>query len=221
MDDRSNTIAGWVLGAGIAALGSSILFGTVFHAEKPEKQGYVIEGVEEDGAAGGAVEVPIANVLAEAAAADGVAKGEEVFKKCTACHTIAAGGADGIGPNLHGVLGRAIGGGAHAYSDALKGVGGNWDFEKMNSWLANPKKFVAGNKMTFAGLGKAEDRAAVMLYLNSQGSSLPLPAAVAAPAEGAGAAVPADGAAAPAAETPAPATPAPAAASAPAAAPAK
>ena len=193
MDDRSNTIAGWVLGAGIAALGLSILSGTIFHAEVPHegKQGYAIEGVEAEGAEGGAAPVPIANVMSEVMAADGVAKGEAIFKKCTACHTVAAGGAAGIGPNLHGVVGKPIGSSAFAYSEALKGVGGTWSFEALNSWLTNPKKFAAGNKMTFAGLGKAEDRAAVMLYLNSQGSNLPMPAVeaiaaeTAAPAEGA------------------------------------
>jgi cytochrome c len=222
MDDRSNTIAGWVLGAGIAALGFTILSGEIFHAETPHegKQGWAIEGEAEGGAEAAAV--PIANVMADAMAADGVAKGEAVFKKCTACHTIAAGGAAGIGPNLHGVVGKPIGGGSFAYSEALKGVGGTWSFESLNSWLTNPKKFAAGNKMTFAGLGKAEDRAAVMLYLNSQGSNLPLPAAVAAPAAGA---APADGAAVPAgeaaaAQAPAPAAGAPAAAT-PAPAPAK
>ena len=64
----------------------------------------------------------------------------------------------------------------------------------MNEWLSNPKKFAPGNKMTFAGLGNPEERAAVLLYINSQGSNLPLPAAPAAPAEGA---VPAGDTAAP------------------------
>ena len=206
MDDRSNTIAGWVLGAGIAALGLTILSGTIFHAEVPHegKQGWAIEAVDES--SGGAAEVPIANVMAATMAADGIAKGEAVFKKCTACHTIAAGGADGIGPNLHGVVGRPIGSGAHAYSEALKGVGGTWSFEALNSWLTNPKKFAPGNKMTFAGLGKAEDRAAVMLYLNSQGSNVPMPTVQAVAAAGetpAGGGAPADAAAAPAATVPA------------------
>ena len=185
MDDRSNTIAGWVLGGGIAALGLTIGSGMYFHREMPEagKQGYAIQGVE-SGDGGAAAAGPPMEVLM--ASAD-VAKGEAIFKKCVACHTIAAGGADGIGPNLHGVVGRPIASGAHAYSDALKGVGGTWSFEALNSWLANPKKFVAGNKMTFAGLGNPEERAAVLVYLNSQGSNLPMPevkAVAAAPVEG-------------------------------------
>ncbi len=180
MDDRSNTIAGWVLAGGIAALGFTIVSGMYFHGEAPEKPGYAIQGVE-SGDAGAAAAVPIATLLATA----DVAKGEAIFKKCVACHTIAAGGADGIGPNLHGVVGRALASGAHAYSEALKGKGGNWTFEALNEWLSNPKKYVPGNKMTFAGLGNPEERAAVILYLNSQGSNLPLPAAPAAAAEGA------------------------------------
>lgn len=186
MDDRSNTIAGWVLGAGIVALGASIASGMFYDSEAPEKPGYAIQGVESaDG--GGAAAVPIATLLATA----DVAKGEAIFKKCVACHTIAAGGANGIGPNLNGVLGKPLASHAgFAYSDALKSKGGTWTFEAMSEWLANPKKYAPGNKMTFAGLGNPEERAAILLYINSQGSNLPLPAApvadaAAAPAEGA------------------------------------
>jgi cytochrome c len=186
MNDRGNTIAGWVLAALITALGSSILFGTfVFHGETPEtgKQGYAIQGVEDTGGGGAAAVTPLPVLLA---AAD-IAKGEAVFKKCTACHVIAPGGAAGVGPALHGVLGKPIGGGAFAYSAALKGKGGNWTFEAMNDWLANPKKFAAGTKMSFAGLGSPEERANVIAYINAQGSNLPLPAVTAeaaAPAAG-------------------------------------
>lgn len=198
----SNTIAGWVLGAGIVALGSSILFGEVFHSAPAHdgKQGYVIQGVEASGDGGAVAEVPVATALAAAVAADGAAKGETIFKKCVSCHTINAGGANGIGPNLNGILGKAIASSGFAYSPALKAKGGNWSFESMNEWLKSPKKFVPDNKMTFAGIGKPEERAALMLYLNSQGSNLPLPTPEAAPAAE-GAAAPAAGEAA-AAEAP-------------------
>ena len=181
MDDRTNTIAGWVLAGCGAALGLSIVGGMLFHGERPEKMGYAIEGVVEEGAGGGAAEVAIASLLPTADAA----KGAEVFKKCAACHTINQGGANGVGPNLWGTLGEAVAQGKAGYpfSDALKGVGGKWDFDKMNAWLTSPRKFAPGTKMTFAGLGSAEDRANVILYLNQQGSNLPLPAAPAAGAE--------------------------------------
>ncbi|GLK44200.1 MULTISPECIES: c-type cytochrome [Novosphingobium] len=195
MDDRFNTIAGWTLFSGIVGLGLTIASSMYFQADKhhaPETAGYAVEGVAEEGAGGG--DPPIATLLA---AAD-VAKGEATFAKCTSCHTINAGGANGIGPNLHGVVGEAIGQGVggFAFSDALKSKGGNWSFDSLNDWLKSPKAFAPGTKMTFAGLSKPEDRANVIAYLNSQGSNLPLPAAEAAPAADA-AAAPAEAEAAP------------------------
>jgi cytochrome c len=183
MEDRFNTISGWVLFSGVVALGLSSVSSHYFRANKPhppEKQGYAIEGVEAEGG-GAAADVPIATLLATA----DVAKGEATFAKCTSCHTINAGGANGIGPNLHGVVGEAIGQGAggFAFSDALKSKGGNWTFELLNDWLKSPKAFAPGTKMTFAGLSKGEDRANVIAYLNTQGSNLPLPAAPAGGAE--------------------------------------
>lgn len=177
MDDRTNTIFGWALAGAGAALGLSIAGGMIFHGERPEKMGYAIEGVEEAGG-GGAAEVPIASLLGGA----DPAKGAEVFKKCAACHTINQGGANGIGPNLYHTLGEGVGQGkgGFAFSDALKSVGGVWDFDKMNAWLTSPRKFANGTKMTFAGLGNAQDRANLIVYLNQQGSNLPLPAAPAA-----------------------------------------
>ncbi len=179
MDNRFNTIAGWVLAGGIAALGLSIVGSMMFKSERPEKMGYPIEGVESAEPGKGPV-VPLATLLAQA----DPAKGAESFKKCTACHTINQGGANGLGPNLYATLGEPIGQGkgGFAFSDALKGVGGNWDFDKMNAWLTSPRAFAPGTKMTFAGLPDAQERANVIVYLNSQGSNLPLPAAPAAAA---------------------------------------
>lgn len=185
MDNRNNTIAGWVLFAGICALGLTIGSGMLFASHDPHKPGYPIEDAE-GGAGGGASAVPLPNLLA---AAD-VAKGEAVFAKCAACHTVNQGGANGIGPNLYGTMGEAIGQGkgGFAFSDALKNVGGTWDFEKMDHWLTSPRKFANGTKMSFAGLSNPEDRANLIVYLNAQGSNLPLPAAEAAPAADAAAA---------------------------------
>jgi cytochrome c len=184
MDDRSNTIAGWVLAGGIVALGLSIVTGMYFHPEAPEKEGFAVVA-EAAGEAGGAAAVPIATLLATA----DIAKGEAAFKKCAACHTIAQGGANGIGPNLWASMGKAHGHVAgFAYSDALKSIPGNWDWEGMDKWLANPKKYAPGTKMTFAGLGNPEERANLILYLNAQGSNLPLPTPPAAEAPAADAA---------------------------------
>lgn len=189
MDDRANTIAGWMLAGGIAALGLSIVSGEYFRAERPEKMGYVVEGVEEEASAGAPAEAvkPVAFYLASA----DPAKGEQVFKKCAACHNADNGGANALGPNLWGVLGEEIGKGAKgfAFSDALAGKGGNWDWDKLNEWLTSPKKFAPGTKMTFAGLSKPEERADVIAFLNQHSNSpLPMPAAPAADAAAAPAA---------------------------------
>jgi cytochrome c len=174
MNDRFNTVAGWALAGGIAALGLSIVSGMVFHSERPEKMGYAIEGVEEAGEGGAAAVEPIAVRLAKA----DPAKGADVFKQCTACHTINQGGASGIGPNLYASVGKPHG---HvpgfAYSDALKAVPGTWTFDALDAWLTSPRKYAPGTKMTFAGIANPQDRANVIAYLNSQGSNLPLPTA--------------------------------------------
>jgi len=178
MDDRNNTIAGWVLAGCGAALGLSIVGGMLYEGHRPEKMGYPIQGVEDDTGGAAAPEVAIETLLPTA----DPAKGAQVFQKCAACHTATQGGANGIGPNLHGVVGDNIaeGRGGFAFSDALKAVGGKWDFDKLNTWLTNPRKFANGTKMTFAGLSNPQDRANVIVYLNSQGSNLPLPKAPAA-----------------------------------------
>ena len=185
MHDRNNTIAGWVLGAGIVALGASIVSGEMFAQERPEEMGYPIEGVVEEDASAEAAK-PVEFYLATADAA----KGEQVFKKCTACHNADKGGANALGPNLWGVLGKPHGHVAgFAYTAALKGVPGTWDWKSLDAWLANPKKYAPGTKMTFAGLGNPEDRANVIAYLNSTSDApLPLPAAPAEAAAGAPAA---------------------------------
>jgi len=202
MNDRFNTSAGWALGAGIVALGLSILSGMYYQADKhhrPESLGYVIAGAEEEGGAEAGPDLGTLLASGDAAA------GEALFAKCTSCHTINSGGANGIGPNLFGVVGKPIGKhvAGFAYSEALSGHGEDWTYENLDHWLKSPKAFAAGTKMSFAGLSKPEDRANIILYLmaNGGGPALPAPAAAAAPAEGDAAAAATPGAeAAPAAE---------------------
>ena len=199
MDNRTNTIAGWLLFAGVVSLGAWIVSGEHYAGEEVKTAGYELPGGEAVVAAGAAAK-PVEFYLAQA----DVAKGEAVFKKCAACHVAAAGGANGIGPNLWAVVGESIGKGAngYAFSSALAGVGGNWDFKSLDHWLTSPRAFAAGTKMTFAGLGDPQDRANVIAYLNANGTNLPLPAApaeAAAPAAGDKAAPAAGNAAAPAA----------------------
>jgi cytochrome c len=175
MDDRFNTIAGWVLFAGIVALGSSIVGSEMFHSERPKTMGYPIAGVQEEGEGGAAAEQPIEVYLAKA----DPAKGQQTFNKCMACHNADKGGANQLGPNLWNVLGEPIGQGkGFAFSDALSKKGGTWNWDNLSQWLTSPRSFAPGTKMTFAGLGDPQDRANVIAFLNQHSDApKPLPAA--------------------------------------------
>jgi len=172
---------GWVLGSAAIALGGSIVAGMAFADKVPETPGYIIDAPEEGAA------VDAGPSLAELLASGSAEAGEGVFAKCSACHSIEQGGANGIGPNLYAVLGSAIG--SHVpgydYSSALTSHGGAWDYANMDAWLASPRGFADGTKMSFAGLGSGEDRANVILYMREFGGGPDLPVVeAAASAEG-------------------------------------
>ena len=176
-----NKYAGWGLAAVLTLLTITTATTSIFTPVKPEKQSYVIEGVVAEASAAGPVEAekPIAFYLASATSE----KGEAIFKKCAACHSIDKGGANGIGPNLYGIVGDAhdhMPG--YAYSEALLAMKGKpWTWDALSKWLASPKTYAPGTKMAFAGISKPEDRASLLLYLASKDDS---PEAVpAAPAE--------------------------------------
>jgi cytochrome c len=197
MSDQFNTFAGWGLFAGVVALGGTLLAGEYFkhHEVGPKDGGYFIEAVEEDAGAGAAVaDEPIGLRMSKA----DVAKGETTFKKCVSCHTITPGGANGLGPNLHAIMGAKHGKSAgFAYTSALLAMPGNWDFANMDKWLKKPKSYVPETKMGFAGISKAQDRADLIAYMNAQGSNLPMPPVEAADAAPAADAKAADAKAAP------------------------
>lgn len=184
MNDNFNTIAGWTLFAGIVALGLSSISSRIFHAddpEAPEKPGYLIEVAEETGDEESGP--PLALLLNTGSAEAGAA----VFAKCSSCHSVEQGGANGIGPNLWGVVGAPIGKhvAGYAYSADLANYGGDWTYENLDAWLASPRGMVSGTKMSFAGLSNPEDRANVILYMLANGGGPPLPPPPAAePAEG-------------------------------------
>lgn len=204
-----NKIAGAALATGLAILGLQQLSAGVFAPEPAKKAGYAVAVAEETGGAA-AVELPPdwGTVLP---AAD-VAAGEAIFAKCHSCHSIEAGGANGTGPNLNGIVGHKPGSHAgFAYSAGMTEFGSKqavWDYDHLDQFLKGPQKYIAGTKMTFVGLKKQEDRINIIAYLRSQGGSLPIPAPD--PSRQPGAAAPAaEGAAEPAAAEGAPtATPA-------------
>jgi len=187
-----NKVAGAVLATGLAIFGLRELSSGIFANEKVEKPGFAVEVAAETGGEGAAAELPPdwGTVLPTA----DIAAGKAVFAKCQSCHTDTAGGANGTGPNLWGVLGRKPGGHAgFAYSAAMTEFGAKnpvWDYEHLYEFVKAPQKYMPGTKMTFVGVKQQQDRINLVAYLRSQGSpNYPIPApnpqAAAAPAEGA------------------------------------
>ena len=162
----------------ILVLGINKVTDVIFYVEKPEKSAYQVASVttvaSTTSAETGSTNSEEGNIMALFASAS-AAEGAKVFKKCAACHSIKEGGANKIGPALWGVLGRSAGSiPDYKYSKAMAAHGKNWSFEEMNGFLIKPKDWIKGTKMSFAGLKKPKERAAVILYMNENTNS-PLP----------------------------------------------
>ena len=170
-----NKIIGAVLLTALIIIGIGKFTDILFHVEKPKESAYKVEGLEVASTTASGQEaakvVEAVDIKALLAMGD-LAHGEKVFKKCTACHMIAAGGKNMIGPNLWSVIGRQAGVVSdYKYSKAMVAYGKEWTFEEMKSYLIKPQAYVKGTKMAFAGLRKEKDRASVILYMNSKSDS--------------------------------------------------
>ena len=162
----------------VLILGINKITDTLYYVEKPEKSAYQVDGTTEVSSISstesstGTVEP--GNIMAVFASTS-AAEGAKIFKKCAACHSIAKGGANKIGPALWGVLGRKAGSiEDYKYSKAMVAYGKPWTFEEMNGFLIKPKDWIKGTKMSFAGLKNAKERRAVILYM-SENADKPLP----------------------------------------------
>jgi cytochrome c len=149
----------------------------IYYVEKPEKSAYqvtVTTTASTTTTEKNSEDIDSGNIMTLFASTS-VDDGAKVFKKCTACHSIAQGGGNKIGPTLWGVLGRKAGSiSDYKYSKAMAAHGKTWSFDEMNSFLIKPKDWIKGTKMSFAGLKNAKDRAAVILYMN-ENTDNPLP----------------------------------------------
>jgi cytochrome c len=172
-----NKILGAALGALLFAMSLNVLATIIFTPKRPTVPGYDLP-VAEAAAAGGGGEAPAAaEPLPVLLAKADPARGEKAVAKCKACHVFDKSGANKIGPGLYGVVGRPVA--SHEgfnYSAALKGKGGNWGFDQINSFITNPKQYAQGTIMNFAGVPKAEERADILAYLRTLSDNpVPLP----------------------------------------------
>ena len=165
-----NKMAGAVLGTALVVFGLKELAGVIYHAESPEKPGYLIEVAE--AATGGHGEggeaqaaLPLGTLLASA----DVAKGQAAAKACAACHDFTKGGPNKVGPNLWDIVLRNHA--AHpdfVYSAELKAHAAEpWTYEALDAFIKAPKEAIPGTKMSYGGLKNDKSRADLLAYLAS------------------------------------------------------
>jgi cytochrome c len=176
-----NKILGALLFTCLCLLSLNIAADAMFAQVPPAKPGFEVAVAEQKQEAAGApaAEEPIEKLFAAAT----VEKGEAAAKKCAACHTFGKGEPNRVGPNLYGVVGRERGSVQNFnYSAAMKAKPGQWTVEDLNAFLRNPKGFIPGTSMTFAGVPRGSERADLITYLTAKSDSpAALPKAAAAP----------------------------------------
>lgn len=155
-------IAGGVLGAWLVLLLGKWAAEEIYHVGGHGEPAYVVETGAED-ATEEVVEIDMAALMETAE----MSKGAKIFKKCSSCHKTED-GANATGPFLYGVVGRDIASvDGFGYSGALTELAGNWTVDSLAGFLENPKAYAPGNKMGFKGIKKPQDRADLIMYLDS------------------------------------------------------
>ena len=162
-----NKMVAAVLVAGLVAMVSGFIARSLVHQDVPDQPAYTVAGMETQPVTGQQEKEelkPIVPMLASASAEDG----QSVARKCSACHSFDQGGPNKVGPNLFDIVGADI---AHIdgfnYSSAMAQREGAWGYEELNAFLHDPRGFLPGTRMAFAGLKKPEERANIIKYLMS------------------------------------------------------
>ena len=172
---ESNKIVASILLAGLIAMLCGFFTNLFYHPKTDlEKRGYEV-AVTDTSAAAQKQEEQEEIVIADLIKVASFEKGKTLSKKCTACHSFNNGGANKIGPNLWNVIGANIASKTdYTYSKALTSIEGEWTYDAMYQFLNKPKKYAPGTKMSFVGLKKPTDVAAMIEFLR-RNSETPLP----------------------------------------------
>ncbi len=156
-----------ILIAGVVAMFSGFIAEKLTSPRDLKENAFKIEAIASAEAATKKVKMadPILAMLAEA----DIARGQKVSKACAACHSFDKGGRNGVGPNLYDIVGRkkqSVAG--FTYSGSLNAQGGDvWTYAELNKFLWKPKKYAPDTKMSYLGIKKPSDRAAIVGWLRT------------------------------------------------------
>jgi cytochrome c len=172
-----NKVFAAILTAGITFGVAGVVGRLIVHPTTP-KESAIQVGEPAPAQAVAAVAAPALEPISPLLAAANVQNGQQLAQRqCASCHSFNEGGRSGVGPNLHAIVGSKH---AHSegfnYSAAIRGMASKtWGYEELNAWIANPRGYVAGNKMTYAGLASVQSRADLIAYLRSISPNAPAP----------------------------------------------